>query len=449
MAASLRTPYSAYLRQSADSEDAYLTHVGRHTPCGEYLRRFWQPVALVSDLRDLPLRIRIMGEDLVVFRDLSGRIGILELHCCHRNASLEFGKICDRGIRCAYHGWQYDVDGKILDTPGEPKQSKIKEKLCQGAYPAYEFEGIVFAYMGPPDKRPQFPIYDLYRRPGNELVPGRIESPCNWLQIRENEMDPMHVAFLHTRLFGVQFQAVKGEIPTLDFIETPVGMMYITTRRWKDHKVLIRSNDMLLPNIARVAGGEDAGGDEEVLFDRRGGGTNWVVPIDDTNSFTIGWNDQDSVIGVEGLNAYLDRKRRSGEKPVGPFDVGQTGDAPYAERQRAPGDWDVWVSQGSITKHAEENLASSDRGIAMYRKLLRQQIAIVAQGEDPKGIIRDDHMPIATYAHNSVVLVPEDSNPDADAKKRSEYALSLTESILKGQVVPYAERSREPASIAP
>src|SRR5690606_27475866 len=126
--------------------------------CGEYLRRFWQPIALSSELKDLPVRRRVMGEDLVVFRDLGGRVGVLELHCCHRNASLEFGKICDRGIRCAYHGWQYDVDGTLLDTPGEPAHSQIKHKLCQGAYPTHEFEGLVFVYMGPPDLRPEFPF---------------------------------------------------------------------------------------------------------------------------------------------------------------------------------------------------------------------------------------------------------------------------------------------------
>jgi nitrite reductase/ring-hydroxylating ferredoxin subunit len=430
MSTKITAPYGAYLGNRAGEEDPKLTHVSRGTPCGEYLRRFWQPIALSSQLRDVPVRVRIMGEDLVTFRDLSGQVGVLELQCCHRNASLEFGKICERGIQCAYHGWHYDVTGVILDTPGEPSQSRMKERRCQGAYPAREFEGLVFAYMGPPDRQPEFPIYDLYSRPGNRLIPGKIESPCNWLQIRENEMDPMHVAFLHTRLFGVQFAAVKGEIPTLDFVETPVGMMYITTRRWRNDKVLIRSNDLIFPNIARVAGNEDAEGDDEILFDRRGGGTNWVVPVDDTHSFTIGWNDQESLVAVDGLSAYLDRKHRLGELP-------------YEERQRAPGDWDVWVSQGPITRHENENLAFSDRGVALYRQLLRQQIDIVSQGGDPKGIVRDkDAAPLSTYAHNSVVFTPTLTDFEEDARARAAYAKALTTRLLAKEIPPYAQRAQ-------
>lgn len=438
---SLDKPYSAYLRTPAEQENAELTHVERGTPCGEYLRRFWQPVGLSSDLKDVPLRMRIMGEDLVLFRDLSGRIGLLELHCCHRQASLEFGKICDRGVCCAYHGWQFDVDGRILDTPGEPARSAIKNKVYQGAYPTHEFNGIIFAYLGPPSKIPEFPIYDLYERPGTRLIPGKIHSPCNWLQIRENEMDPMHVAFLHARLFGVQFAEVKGEIPTLEFIETPVGMMYITTRRWHQDKVLVRSNDMIMPNIARVAGNEDAEGDEEILFDRRGGGTNWVVPIDNENSWTIGWNDEEEIVDRPNLNAYLDRKRRRGDKPIGPFDVGQTGDLPYDQRQRQPGDWDVWVSQGAITKHGNENLAFSDRGVVFYRRLVRNGIKAVQEGRDPKGIVRQKDGPISTYSHNSVIFVPTERDVELDAKKRMELAHAFTERILRGEVRPYTERA--------
>src|SRR5690606_19103851 len=139
-------------------------------------------------------------------------------------------------------------------------------------------------------------------------------------------------------------------------------------------KVYIRSNDMILPNMARIAGNEDADGDEETLFDRRGGTIKWVVPIDNTNSWTIAWSEREEIVARPGLNSYLDRKERSGDRAIGPGDVGQRGDIPYEERQRQPGDWDVWVSQGPITIHSEENLASSDRGVAMYRKLLRDGI---------------------------------------------------------------------------
>jgi hypothetical protein len=367
---------------------------------------------------------------------------LLELHCCHRRASLEYGKICEQGIRCAYHGWQFGVDGRILDTPGEPAGSRIKDNLFHGAYPTLEFEGLVFAYLGPPDRRPPFPRYDLYEKPGTRLVPWKAHTPCNWLQIRENEMDPLHITFLHTRLFGAQFGAIFEPLPTLEFIETPVGMMYVSTRRWKDGKVYVRSNDMILPNMARVAGIEDAEGDQEIVFDRRGGGTNWVVPIDNENSWTIGWNDEETLVGLPGLDAYMDRSRRSGERATGPFDVGQTGDPPYERRQRQPGDWDIWVSQGRISRHDEENRASSDRGVVMYRNLIRRAIRAVADGGGDAVAPGADGAVLRTYSHNSVLFLPEDADPAVDARNRMARARTLTDRILRDDVSPYVERVR-------
>jgi phenylpropionate dioxygenase-like ring-hydroxylating dioxygenase large terminal subunit len=154
-------------------EDTKLTHIGPGTPCGEYFRRYWQPICFSDDLQDLPLRVRILGEDLVVFRDFRGQVGLLELHCPHRGTSLEYGLVSAQGIRCCYHGWRFDVDGTILETPGEPADSTLKERLCHGAYPTQEYNGMVFAYMGPPDAQPPFPTYDSFTRPGYRLMPGR------------------------------------------------------------------------------------------------------------------------------------------------------------------------------------------------------------------------------------------------------------------------------------
>ena len=159
-AAFLNTAHHAYHHRERPADDEELTRVGPGAPCGEYLRRFWQPVVLSEELRDLPRRLRIMSEDLVAFRDRSGAVGLLELHCPHRGTSLEFGLISDKGIRCCYHGWLFDVDGTILETPGEPADSTLKGRLFHGAYPVREYQGLVFAYMGPPDKVPDFPIFD-------------------------------------------------------------------------------------------------------------------------------------------------------------------------------------------------------------------------------------------------------------------------------------------------
>src|SRR6266705_6772783 len=176
------TPYGAYFAREVPPPDDELVRVGPGTPCGEYLRSFWQPVAFARDLKDVPLRIRIMCEDLVIFRDKGGRVGLLQLNCAHRGTSLVYGLVSERGIRCCYHGWLYDVDGSILEMPGEPASSTLKDRLCQGAYPVHEYCGLIFAYMGPPERKPVFPLYDTFDLPGLTLMPaGKFALPCNWL----------------------------------------------------------------------------------------------------------------------------------------------------------------------------------------------------------------------------------------------------------------------------
>src|SRR5262249_45913930 len=134
----LKTRYGGYFHRDVPPEDAELTHVAPGTPCGEYMRRFWQPICFSDELRDVPLRVRILGEELVVFRDRSGAVGLLELHCPHRGTSLEFGLIEAKGIRCCYHGWLFGVDGTILETPAEPAERTLKDRLYHGAYPTHE-----------------------------------------------------------------------------------------------------------------------------------------------------------------------------------------------------------------------------------------------------------------------------------------------------------------------
>ena len=145
----IRQPYGGYHRRDVLPEDAELTHVGPGTPCGEYMRRFWWPVCLSEQVTELPHAIRILGEDLVAFRDRSNRVGVLHRHCSHRGTSLEYGIPSHRGIRCCYHDWLFDVDGRILETPGEPADSRLKDSFVHGAYPALEYHGLVFAYLGP------------------------------------------------------------------------------------------------------------------------------------------------------------------------------------------------------------------------------------------------------------------------------------------------------------
>lgn len=394
----LAVPDGAYLNREVPREDAELTHAGPGTPCGEYLRRFWQPIAFSDDLKDLPRRIRLMGENLVLFRDLSGRVGLLQLHCSHRGTSLEFGLVAERGLRCCYHAWLYDVHGRILETPGEPPDSTLKDRLCHGAYPTLEYKGLIFAYMGPPEKRPAFPIYDTFDLPGYYHVQWRHVLPCNWLQAKDNCMDLVHNAFLHARVSGIHFTPAFAVLPELEWHYIPNGVLCIQTRRVNEY-VWVRINDFFLPNIHQFPPSDDA--DAEKAFVRPLI-TVWDVPIDDTNTLHIG------LMHV-----------REGETPESPdidqaANFGMDDNRPYEERQRQPGDFDAQVSQRPIAVHALEHLGATDRGIIMLRKLIRQGIRAVKNGKEPGGLKRDANEVVPTYSQNTIVRVPPAETEAAD-----------------------------------
>jgi len=173
--------YNGYIESHRGASDELLVRTGRGTACGEYLRRYWQPVALAAEIEDLPRLIRVLGEELVIFRDRSGRYGLVHRHCPHRRASLEFASCESNGIRCCYHGWLFDVDGRILEIPGQPDgiAELIKNKTSLGAYPVKEFKGLLFAYLGPIDDMPEFPIYDTLEIPDHTYVPYRADYRCN------------------------------------------------------------------------------------------------------------------------------------------------------------------------------------------------------------------------------------------------------------------------------
>ena len=188
----LKTRFGGYYHREVPEEDAELTHVGSGTPCGEYFRRFWQPICFSDELRDLPHRVKVLGEEFVAFRDQSGAVGLLELHCPHRGTSLEFGLIDARGIRCCYHGWLFAADGTILETPGEPAESTLKDRLYHGglSYPRVQRHRLcVFGAARPtatvPDVRQLQPAR-LSSDSGPEILlsvqlaadPGKRHGPC-------------------------------------------------------------------------------------------------------------------------------------------------------------------------------------------------------------------------------------------------------------------------------
>ena len=275
--------YTGYYQKRTAAEDKELTRVGPGTSCGEYLRRFWQPVALAADLRDLPLRVRLLGEDLVLFRKPGGQAGLLHLHCVHRRASLEFGKIEDTGLRCCYHGWLYDVDGTILETPLEPENSPIRNNIRLGAYPVHEALGFVFAYLGPPDETPAFPVYDTFGIDWDATVACGHHFPCNWLQVIDNSLDHAHTVYLHSPPGGdEQFFDTWGRAPVTEYWTRDIGIYYHYSRRIGDN-IWVGSEDILLPNFTQAGAVWSMDGKTPRYFGR-GSFTRWIVPHDDTDT---------------------------------------------------------------------------------------------------------------------------------------------------------------------
>jgi phenylpropionate dioxygenase-like ring-hydroxylating dioxygenase large terminal subunit len=414
----LKTRYSAYFHRDIPEEDAEITRVGVGTPCGEYMRRFWQPVCFSDELGDLPHRVRVLGEELVAFRDRRGRVGLLELHCPHRGTSLEFGLIDAEGIRCCYHGWLFAPDGKILDTPGEPADSTLRDRLYHGAYPTHEHQGIVFTYMGPPELRPPFPHYDSFSRLGYRLMPGRkYFYPCNWLQVMENTMDPAHTAFLHTIVSGAVFTNEFGILPELDFVETPIGMISIATRR-VGANIWARMVEAVLPNLQQVAPIWEDGQEEHPFsgpFMSR-----FIVPVDDTNTMFIEFR---HVSETEGVTPawWADRNIMI---------PGQIAVDTYEEGQRRPGDYEAQVSQRPIAIHGLEHLGATDRGVAMFRNQIRRGIRSVRGGDDPVGLCRNADGFIPTYCNDTVVRAPAATSEAADKQEMRETGRKLAQFYL-------------------
>lgn len=354
---------------------AELTLVGAGTPMGELLRRYWHPVGLAADAGTTPRKVRLLGEDLILFRDGAGKAGLLYPRCAHRGTTLYYGKVEERGIRCCYHGWLYDVQGRCLEQPCEEGGGPRRDKVRQPWYPVEERYGLVFAYLGPPEKRPVLPRYEcLEKLSAGEFIEADDSSigsggpqivPCNWLQHWENVVDPFHVPILHGSFSGPQFVAQMGLMPRVEFETTARGVKVISLRTLEDGRVHRRVAEAVFPTLRAVANPRVASyGPVESI--------GWVLPIDDTH-FRI---------YVAG------RVREKGE--LGRFRSRMNGKAwaelSEEEHRRFPGDYEAQTGQGEITFHSEEHLATSDKGIALLRRFLEQQLKAVAEGRDPAGV---------------------------------------------------------------
>ena len=418
--------------QSHDVEpDRELTEVGPGTPGGEYLRRTWQPVCLSNEVGDLPLSVQMLGEPLVVFRSRAGAIGLLARQCSHRGTSLEYGLPTDEGIQCCYHGWHFAIDGTILETPNDPS-SRIKERICHPAYRTHEHDGIIFAWMGHPDEMPDFPHLDAYVQPETEAVPFSLHFPCNWVQLLDNTQDPTHSCFLHTRVTGPQFSISWGELPEIEYLRTPIGQITLTTRRWKD-KVWVRTTDVMMPNLNQT-GALWLTADDEENFGRPAL-TRWMRPIDDTSTQMIGWR---------WFNDRNDREGKGDKSQVGygKIDfIGQTEhERPYEERQAMPGDFEAIAGQGPVAMSPNWNLNGGDRGVAMMRNLIRENIRALRAGEDYMTVERARRVEnvVPTYVQDTIVTSPAGNGDDRALMRK--FAKQVWQIVVDSAELREAER---------
>lgn len=270
-------------------DNELLTRTGPGTPGGNLMRRYWQPVALVEELptSGAPLPVRVMSEDLVLFRDDSGELGLLGLHCSHRRADLSYGRVENGGLRCLYHGWLFDRHGRCLEQPCEPPGKRFCDKVRHPAYPCQERAGIIFAYLGPGEP-PLLPAYEPLMAPADHVLVTKIFHECNYFQANEGNLDPSHVSYLHRQAnvppnLKRPVQGTTGKLPLalyeadmapeIEAEETDYGVRIFSTRTTEEGRIFFRVTNFILPNKATIPG--PMSGDGYNLY--------WHVPIDDTH----------------------------------------------------------------------------------------------------------------------------------------------------------------------
>ena len=389
----------------APNYDPTLINVGKGRPGGELLRRYWQPFALAGEATNVPRKIRLLGEDLILFRPGNGVAGLLYPRCMHRGTNLFFGRVEDDGIRCCYHGWKYDVVGRCLDQPAEPGGGRQRARVRQPWYPVVERYGAIWAYMGPPDKQPVFPRFSIfenmtadeevlgyYLTRNGELAPWP-EDFC-FFALYENALDTHHVPILHTMISGPQFSGNSSagrqsvNFPKVQWKSTENGVVAIAERNLPDCSRHISYSEALMPNLISLAPFFTKNGPGNELF--------WVVPWDDDNHTVLMMKRQ-----KKGTPAPDNRKI---------FTFGPDGkywsELTPEEHQRYPGDYEAEASMGKHVMHSEEHLVTSDFGVALLRRRFREQAKVVADGGDPVGVSFD---PNDIFKINSaaVTLAPE------------------------------------------
>jgi 5,5'-dehydrodivanillate O-demethylase len=349
-----------------------LTQVGAGTPMGELLRRYWMPVAAVAELDDHPVKpVRLMGEDLVLYRDRSGRYGLVDRHCPHRRADLSYGWVEDCGLRCHYHGWLWDHDGRCREQPFEEAahpEARFKDRVRITAYAAEAKAGLVWAYLGP-SPAPLVPTWEPFTWRNGFVQIVFSEVPCNWLQCQENSIDPVHFEWLHSNWSRVLKQTNGTPPPRhlrVGFDEFEYGFVYrrVLEGQAEGDELWTVGRTCLWPNC---------------LF--TGGHFEWRVPIDDERMLSVGWF-FDRV--PNEMEPFTQERIPYWQSPITDPRTGR-----WITTHVMNQDFTAWVGQGAIADRTQEHLGESDRGIIMMRRKLLAEAEHVARGGEPKALIRD------------------------------------------------------------
>ncbi len=399
-----------------------ITRIGPGTPCGALMRQYWQPVALVDEfdprldgrMAQRPLKaVRVLGQDFILFKDDQARWGLLDRDCPHRNADLSFGRHEGDGVRCPFHGWKFDATGRCLETPGEPVGSRLCDRVQQGAYPVIERSGVLFAWLGEPDKAPPFPAFDCFAAPGTHTFAYKGMWQCNWLQAFEVGLDPVHTSFLHRFLndeslddigdnaSGKQFRSASagdfaGERwpmtrvmrefhrPDISFEPRPWGVQITTLRPMTETLTHVRVTHGIFPSTFVIPL-------SETLTI-----TQMHVPVDDTHTYWYAFfTSFDKPVDKEAM-----RLQRAQFIPGPDFipKAGRHNDWGFnAQEQRTTtflgmGEEDInvhdqWAveSMGPIQDRTREHLGTTDKVIMANRRMLLAAIDAVASGGRPPG----------------------------------------------------------------
>jgi len=391
-------------------DNELLTWTGPGTPAGELFRRYWIPALLSEEIPAAdcpPVRLRLLGEELVAFRDSQGRIGILDEHCSHRGTSLYYGRNEDCGLRCIYHGWKYDVEGNVLETPAEGAGSNLKNKIHHTAYPSHEVAGVVFTYMGLKDKMPEFPNYPWLMVPPSHVVVTKFFLECNYFQALEGDCDTSHTAYLHRGNHGEGLALQEDPSPRFEIDTTWCGLRAPASRRVEPDKVNVRVSTFAMPFIGSVPIGKYINGKLDGFL------AVYQVPSDDTytwrynfrfkrsepmteqehhpDKFQVG---ADYKLIANSHNRYLLDRRKQRTKQYSGIDGFATQDACVTE------------SMGTIVDRTKEHLGTSDTYVIALRKFLIEAIKNFQKGIEPPGLVFDSSKNDYTASNCTAVTIP-------------------------------------------